>query len=57
MACLAPYVDAIVVDKRTHEFMIQGSRHNPYFRETVGFFIKAKSYRDLPALLLALEPS
>lgn len=51
LACLAPYVDAIIVDKRTHEFMTQGARRDPYFREMVGFFEKATSYRQLPEIL------
>jgi hypothetical protein len=53
LACLAPYVDAITVDKRTHEFMTQGARRDPYFREMVGFFVKATSYKQLPAVLAA----
>lgn len=51
LACLAPYVDAITVDKRTHEFMTQGSRRNPYFREMAGFFAKTTTYKQLPAVL------
>ena len=51
LACLAPYVDAIIVDKRTHEFMIQSARRNPYFRKMVGYFEKAASYRKLPEVL------
>jgi hypothetical protein len=51
LACLAPYVDAIIVDKRTHEFMAQGARRDPYFRKMVGFFEKAASYRQLPEVL------
>ena len=51
LACLAPYVDAIIVDKRTHEFMTQGARRDPYFREMVGFFEKAASYKQLPEIL------
>jgi hypothetical protein len=51
LACLAPYVDAIIVDKRTHEFMTQGARRAPYFREMVGFFEKAASYKQLPEIL------
>jgi hypothetical protein len=51
LACLAPYVDAIIVDKRTHEFMTQGARRYPYFREMVGFFEKATSYRQLLEIL------
>ncbi len=51
LACLAPYVDAIIVDKRTHEFMTQGSRRNPYFREMAGFFAKTTTYKQLPAVL------
>ena len=51
LACLAPYVDAIIVDKRTHEFMTQGARRDPYFRKMVGFFEKATSYRQLPEIL------
>ena len=51
LACLAPYVDAIIVDKRTHEFMTQGARRALYFRKMVGFFEKATSYRQLPEIL------
>ena len=51
LACLAPYVDAIIVDKRTHEFITQGSRRNPYFREMAGFFAKTTTYKQLPAVL------
>ena len=51
LACLAPYVDAIIVDKRTHELMTQGARRDPYFRKMVGFFEKAASYRQLPEIL------
>lgn len=51
LACLSPYVDAIIVDKRTHEFMTQGARRDPYFREMIGFFEKATSYRQLPEIL------
>ena len=56
LACLAPYVDAIIVDKRTHEFMAQGARRDSYFRELVGFFEKATSYKQLPKIL-ARHPS
>jgi hypothetical protein len=52
LACLAPYVDALTVDKRTHEFMTQGARRDPYFREMVGYFEKATSYRQLPEILV-----
>jgi hypothetical protein len=51
LSCLAPYVDAITVDKRTHEFMIQGARRNPYFYEVVGRFVKVQSYKQLPTVL------
>ncbi len=51
LACLAPYVDAIIVDKRTHEFLTQAARRDPYIREAVGFFAKVTSYGQLPTIL------
>ncbi|MBA2486567.1 MAG: hypothetical protein H0V35_10810 [Nitrospira sp.] len=51
LACFSPYVDAIIVDKRTHEFMTQGSRRDHYFRKMVGFFAKTTIYKQLPAVL------
>lgn len=51
LACLAPYVDAIIVDKRTHEFLTQAARRDPYIHEAVGFFAKATSYNQLPEIL------
>ncbi len=51
LACLAPYVDAVIVDKRTHEFLTQGARRDPSFRQMVGFFGKAASYETLSAVL------
>ena len=51
LACLAPYVDAIIIDKRTHEFMTQEARRDPYFLKMVGFFEKTASYRQLPEVL------
>ncbi len=53
LACLAPYVDAVIVDKRTYEFLSQGARRDPYFRQIVGFFGKAASYVNLPRVLAA----
>lgn len=53
LVCLGPYVDAVIVDKRTHEFLTQGVRRDPYFRQMVGFFGKAASYKHLPAVLAA----
>jgi len=51
LVCLAPYVDAVIVDKRTHEFLTQGARRDPSFRQMVGFFGKAASYENLSAVL------
>ena len=57
LACLAPYVDAIIVDKRTHEFMTQGARRDLSFREMVGFFAKTTTYKQLPAILASYPSS
>lgn len=53
LVCLAPYVDAIIVDKRTHEFMTQAARRDPFIHEIAGFFTKAPSYEQLPEILVA----
>lgn len=55
LACLAPYVDAIIVDKRTHEFLTQSARHDHYIRKIVGFFAKATSYNQLPEILATCQ--
>jgi hypothetical protein len=53
IACLAPYVDAIIVDKRTHEFLTQSTRRDPSFSRIVGFFARVASYDQLPMVLAA----
>ncbi|SPP65784.1 hypothetical protein [Nitrospira lenta] len=55
LACLAPYVDAIIVDKRTHEFLTQAARRDPYIHKAVGFFAKATSYNQLPEILATYQ--
>jgi hypothetical protein len=55
LACLAPYVDAVVADKRTHEFLAQGSRRDHSFAQMVGFFAKVSSYIQLPTALAGYE--
>ena len=56
LTCLAPYVDAIVVDKRTHEFLNQCTRRDPVFSGMVGFFTRAATYESLPQALAPLAP-
>jgi hypothetical protein len=47
LVSLAPYVDAVIVDKRTCEYLRQCSRRNKMFRDLVGFYAKTSSYQDL----------
>lgn len=49
---LAPYVDGIIVDKRTCEYLNQCSRRSGTIRDLVGFFSKASSYHDLASILV-----
>jgi hypothetical protein len=51
LACLAPYVDAVIIDKRTHEFMVQSIRRDPSLSKIISFFAKVSSYQQLPDAL------
>ena len=53
LACLSCYLDAIVVDKETHEYLTQCTRRNSSFGRMIGFFTKVSSYRDLANALVA----
>jgi hypothetical protein len=51
LAAIGPYLDAIIVDKRTHEFLTQAARRDESFRCMIGFFARVKSYDNLPQTL------
>jgi len=53
LAAFAPYLDAVVVDKRTHEYLSQSCRRSQAFESQLGRFLKVSSYKQLPQ---ALQP-
>jgi hypothetical protein len=51
LAAIGPYLDAIIVDKRTNEFLTQAARRDESLRCMIGFFARVKSYDKLPQTL------
>lgn len=51
IASFCPYVDRVVVDKRTCEYLRQGCRRHPWISEYFGSVLSVASYGDLPAAL------
>jgi hypothetical protein len=51
LAAFAPYLNAVVVDRRTHEYLSQGCRRTASFRTVVGRFLRVSSYEELAAAL------
>lgn len=47
LACLAPYVDVLYVDKRTAEFFTQAIKKNPSLADIIGDVRKATSWRNV----------
>lgn len=47
LAAFAPYLDAVIVDKRTHEFVSQSCRRSKAFERQAGRFLKVSSYKLL----------
>ncbi|MDP1854262.1 MAG: hypothetical protein Q8L26_08700 [Candidatus Omnitrophota bacterium] len=48
---LMPYLDAVVVDKRTHEYLRQAKKRNPHLPLLITSMLKVGSYRQLPRVL------
>jgi hypothetical protein len=51
LASLMPYLDAVVVDKRTYEYLIQAKKRNPQISTLIGSMVKVSSYNQLPSVL------
>lgn len=51
LACLAPYVDAAFVDKRTLENTVRARRKCPDFASLSRGIVREPSYKEIPALL------
>jgi hypothetical protein len=51
IASLMPYLDAVVVDKRTHEYLMQARRRNPRLSLLIASMLKVGSYHQLPRML------
>ncbi len=51
LASLIPYLDAVLVDKRTHEYLRQAKIRNPRFFSSIKSIFKAGSYYQLPEIL------
>jgi hypothetical protein len=47
LAAFSPYLDAVVVDRRTHEYLSQSCRRKRDFERRVGRFLRVSSYRSL----------
>ena len=55
LAAFAPYLDAVIVDKRTHGYLTQICRRNEEFRQSIGSFERCTSYEDLLPTLAAID--
>lgn len=51
LASLIPYLDAVIVDKRTYEYLQQAKRRRPELASLIVSAIKISSYRELPERL------
>lgn len=51
IASLLPYLDAVVVDKRIHEYLQQAKKRNPRLSMFMASMLKVGSYRQLPDML------
>lgn len=51
LASLIPYLDAVVVDKRTYEYLVQAKKRNPQISTLIGSIVKVSSYNQLPSVL------
>jgi hypothetical protein len=55
LASLMPYLDAVVVDKRTYEYLMQAKKRNPRISTLIGSMVKVSSYNQLPSVLNEIE--
>lgn len=53
LAAFAPYLDAVVVDKRTFEYMGQVSRRDNEFHKSIGRIVRCPSFESLISVLQA----
>jgi hypothetical protein len=51
LASLMPYLDAVVVDKRTYEYLMQAKKRNPQISALIDSMVKVSSYNQLPSVL------
>jgi len=51
LASLMPYLDAVVVDKRTYEYLMQAKKRNPQISALIDSMIKVRTYNQLPSVL------
>jgi hypothetical protein len=51
IASLIPYLDAVIIDKRIHGYLLQARKRNPWIFILTDSMLKANSYRCLPNLL------
>ncbi len=51
LASLMPYLDAVVVDKRTYEYLMQAKKRSPQISMFIGSMVKVSSYNQLPSVL------
>ena len=51
LASLMPYLDAVVVDRRTYEYLMQAKKRNPRISTLIGSMVKVSSYNQLPSVL------
>lgn len=56
LASLMPYLDAVIVDKRTYEYLKQAITRNPCISGLTTSAFKVESYRSLPDMLIKEEP-
>ncbi|MDG4475470.1 hypothetical protein [Thiovibrio frasassiensis] len=52
LASLIPYLDAVLVDKRTYEYLRQASIRNPHLFSSIKSIFKAGAYYQLPEILV-----
>lgn len=51
LASMMPYLDAVVVDKRTYEYLMQAKKRNPQIAELIDSMVKVRTYNQLPSVL------
>ncbi len=51
LASFSPYVDCVVVDKRTHEYLSQAARRDDFIASLIERYVRLSSYRDIGAVI------